>query len=255
MGSDGADLQCIDCHAGRDHRIRGRGADLAGTDLPDQPLTCSTGDCHENNPHAAKVLNHHTAKVGCTVCHIPEFAKADPTDMIRDWSQPKFNEEKKKYSATITFQKEVQPVYAWYNGKTHSQLMGEPIKPGKDGKVGIMVPEGKRRDRRSRLQAFKLHQGVLPVLKDRRWLVPLAVDEFFADGDVDKAVRGAAAIVYGIDDPSFEWVPTVRYMGIYHEVQPAESALGCLDCHAPQGRLDWQALGYKADPLNKHLRD
>ena len=38
-------------------------------------------------------------------------------------------------------------------------------------------------------------------------------------------------------------------MGIFHAVQPAENALGCLDCHGPDGRLDWRGLGYDADPL------
>jgi hypothetical protein len=32
-------------------------------------------------------------------------------------------------------------------------------------------------------------------------------------------------------------------------VQPADSALRCLDCHGPDGRLDWAGLGYEADPL------
>ena len=34
MAKDGANLQCTACHAGKDHRVRGRGADLAGTDSP-----------------------------------------------------------------------------------------------------------------------------------------------------------------------------------------------------------------------------
>ena len=49
--------------------------------------------------------------------------------------------------------------------------------------------------------------------------------------------------------PEIEWVETTRYMGIYHEVVPASSALECLDCHREGGRMDWQALGYKKDPM------
>mgnify|MGYP001828402847 CR=1 FL=1 len=37
-------------------------------------------------------------------------------------------------------------------------------------------------------------------------------------------------------------------MGIYHAVPPAEDALACGDCHSPGGRMNWQALGYEADP-------
>ena len=38
-------------------------------------------------------------------------------------------------------------------------------------------------------------------------------------------------------------------MGLFHEVVPAAQALSCLDCHREGGRLDWQELGYKRDPL------
>jgi len=40
-------------------------------------------------------------------------------------------------------------------------------------------------------------------------------------------------------------------MGIFHEIPPASSALQCLDCHRPGGRMDWKALGYDSDPLEK----
>ncbi|MCK5376383.1 MAG: cytochrome C, partial [Acidobacteria bacterium] len=55
--------------------------------------------------------------------------------------------------------------------------------------------------------------------------------------------------MYGIEHFDYEWVPVERHMGIFHEVQPADNALRCLDCHGPDGRLDWAGLGYEADPL------
>ena len=85
-------------------------------------------------------------------------------------------------------------------------------------------------------------------------LAAASLDEFFVDGDLDKAVCAAAHAAYGVEDIEYEWVPTVRYMGIFHEVQPASEALNCLDCHSSGGRLDWKALGYKRDPLEKHLK-
>jgi hypothetical protein len=39
------------------------------------------------------------------------------------------------------------------------------------------------------------------------------------------------------------------YWRINHMVVPADKALDCLDCHGDNGRLDWQALGYAADPM------
>jgi hypothetical protein len=53
---------------------------------------------------------------------------------------------------------------------------------------------------------------------------------------------------YQMEDFEYGWVEVERWMGIYHEVQPADNALRCLDCHGPDGRLDWAGLGYEADP-------
>ncbi len=94
-----------------------------------------------------------------------------------------------------------------------------------------------------------MHEGVLPVLKEKQWLIPLAVDEFFVDGDIEKAVREGAHSAYGMEHFEYEWVETRRYMGLFHEVRPADKALECLDCHSEGGRMDWKALGYKKDPL------
>ena len=251
MATAGADLQCIACHAGEDHRVRGRGADLSGTDFPAKPLSCSTAECHGETPHGIKVLDKHTERVSCTVCHIRAFAKSDPTDMVRDWSKPFHIVEGNKYSATITKELNVTPAYAWYNGKTRLQKMGERIEKQDDGTVGIMTPVASRKDKDAKIYAFKLHRAVLPVLDDKQWIIPLAVEEFFGNGDIDQAVREAAQVAYGIENPKYSWVKSVRYMGLFHEVQPAAQALQCLDCHSPHGRLDWKALGYRGDPLDK----
>ncbi len=195
------------------------------------------------------ILDHHTARVYCTVCHIPTFAKDDATDMRRDWSTPQFHPSANKWSATITMGKDVQPVYAWYNGNTRLTLMGQAVRIADDGTVHVMEPQGSRKDKKARIYAFKLHEGVLPLLKDRNWLIPLAVDEFFINGDLPRAVADGAEAAYGIADPEYSWVRSKRWMGIFHEVQPAAHALKCLDCHREGGRMDWQALGYKRDPL------
>lgn len=249
MAKNGTDMQCVTCHAGADHRVRGRGTDLSGTDAPGNPLSCSQAECHGETPHRVPVLDRHTRRVSCTVCHIPEFAKSDSTDMLRDWSRPFHVTAGNKYSATITRELNVKPVYAWYDGRTRLQKMGEPVRRRDDGTVGIMTPVASRQDPDARIFAFKLHRAVLPVLADRQWIIPLAVEEFFADGDIDRAVRRAAEVAYGLPDAKYTWINSVRYMGLFHEVQPAARALQCLDCHSPRGRLDWKGLGYDGDPL------
>lgn len=248
MAVAGHDMQCIACHRGDDHRVRGRGADLSGTDSPEAPLSCSTAECHGEAPHGNAMLDRHTARVACNACHIPEFAKGDPTDMKRDWSVPVRDPETGKYSATITLESHVRPVYAWFNGKTREQLLGEPVAPEPDGTVAIMKPQGDRSDPAARITPFKLHHGRLPVLKDERWLVPIAVEKFFADGNLDEAVNEACKVTYGRDTGGYEWVDTMRYMSINHQVGPKDRALKCADCHSDNGRMDWKALGYEGDP-------
>ena len=249
MGTDGKDMQCIACHAGEDHRVRGHGADLSGFDMPANPLSCDTKECHGNAPHKVAVLDYHTARVNCTVCHIPTFAHDDTTDMHRDWSKPAYDEAADKYAATITLQKDVKPVYRWFNGTTREQFLGEPVQLLPDGTIGMMVPQGSRQDPKAKIYAFKLHTAKMPVLDGKNYVIPIMVEEFFPNGKVGEAVQQAAKLTYGVDNAQYTWVSSSRYMGIFHEVQPASHALQCLDCHGPNGRMDWSALGYKGDPL------
>jgi hypothetical protein len=248
MGKDGADMACMDCHAGASHRIRGRGVDLMGSDSADQ-LRCADGACHEAAPHRKELLNRHSQRVDCTVCHIPVFAKEDKTDMVRDWSTPAYSEEKDKHMPTFTFGSNVEPEIAWYNGTVKAELPGVPVTQRDDGVIEMVVPQGSLEDPDAKLYAFKIHRGKMPVATDSRWMLPINVEEFFANGDIDHAVREAAHVLYGIEGFEYEWLEVERYMGIFHEVQPADNALRCLDCHGPDGRLDWTGLGYQADPM------
>ena len=249
MAEDGAAFECINCHGGSDHKVRGRGADLFGDELPDRPLSCDDASCHGPAPHQAEALNLHTRRLACQSCHIPTFAKSDPTDMERDWSSPLYHEEKDKWSATIRLEKDVTPVYAWYNGTTRAQLPSVPVSRQADGRVGMMLPLGDRNDPNAKIYPFKLHRAKMPILSGKNWLLPVAVEEFFASGKLEAAVKKGAKEFYGVEDAAFTWVETVRYMSIAHEVVPVQRALGCLDCHTSKGRLDWKALGWDGDPV------
>lgn len=81
----GAGLSCLSCHKTVGHRTAGRGVDLRPRDLPDA-VSCT--NCHSPTPHGDNKINRHTARLDCTTCHIPAFAKVAATDMLRDWSAP-----------------------------------------------------------------------------------------------------------------------------------------------------------------------
>jgi hypothetical protein len=206
--------------------------------------------CHDSEPHAKALLNQHSARVDCTVCHIPTFARDEPTDLRRDWSNVHFSEEKGKFAPDITAEANVVPTLAWYNGTSHMQLPQTAVQKNAAGYVKMAIPQGSIDDPDAKISAFKVHLARLPVLDEKNWLLPITVDELYVHGDVDRAVREATEALYGIHDAQFSWTDTIRYMKINHGVQPAEYALGCLDCHGPDGRLDWAALGYTGgDPM------
>ncbi len=245
----GNGMECVTCHAGSDHRVLGRGTDLAATDSPGTSLTCARSGCHDPAPHTKSLLDRHVARVACATCHIPDFARSEPTDMARDWSQVSFSEERGRYSARIELASNVVPVYAWSDGTSWMQLPGEPVRRDGGGVVQMAVPQGSRQDGRAQISPFKVHRGRLPILAEKGWLLPIQVDEIYVTGEVAPAVEEAARQYYGLDEVSYTWADTVRYMGISHGVRPAKQALGCLDCHGEGGRMDWSRLGYDADPL------
>jgi hypothetical protein len=249
MSEDGAGLHCIGCHSDQNHRVKGRGADLASNDSPGSRLSCDSGACHDAAPHVQELLNRHVARISCSVCHIPSFARDEPTDMVRDWSTVHFSEEKGKYLYAGKLESNVVPSYAWYNGSSRIQLPRQKVERDATGAVMMAIPQGGKEDPSARLAAFKVHRAKLPVLDDTGWLLPVSVDELYLHGDVDRAVADGTERLYGIREPSYTWSDTVRFMSINHGVRPAEYALGCLDCHGPDSRLDWTALGYAADPL------
>lgn len=181
-------------------------------------------------------------------CRASPFARSEPTDIRRDWSEAHYSDEKGKYMYEVTLESNVVPQYAWFNGRSWAQLPGEAVTRNARGEVVMVRPEGSRDDPTAKIYPFKVHRAVLPVLAVRQWLLPIATEEIYYDGDVDAAVREAGRYFYGLDEVEYEWAETVRHMGIFHGVVPKVQALVCGDCHGESGRMDWRALGYEGDP-------
>jgi Zn finger protein HypA/HybF involved in hydrogenase expression len=78
MATAGLNLQCQDCHKVSNHRIAGRGSDIAQTDY-DFPMGCSTTECHaaKGSPggHTTQAVNRHVNRVACQTCHISTYGK------------------------------------------------------------------------------------------------------------------------------------------------------------------------------------
>lgn len=241
VANGGAGLVCIDCHQTSNHKISGRGSDLRPRETDFVP-TCSM--CHTAMPHSSSRLNKHTARVNCTVCHIPEFAKVAPTDMHRDFSQPgELDAATRLYEPHMLKAAHVQPDYAFFDGGSYFNVFGETSVPGDNGRVLMSAPAGDINTPGAKINAFKYHTATMAVDSAANRLIPLKMGILFSTGDSQNAIiQGANAIGWGYT--GHQYVETERYMGLFHEVAPKEQALQCASCHDGGTRLDFDGLGY-----------
>ncbi len=239
----GAGLRCLDCHAAADHRIAGRGTDLRPRDLPD-PVNCSM--CHTETPHDDSKLDKHTARVNCTVCHIPTFAKVAATDMNRDWSQPG-----DLVAATGLYEPHhdkdtnVVPEYRFFNGTSYFYQFGDEAVAGENGRIVMSAPLGSIGDAGAKIHAFKRHLGdPTRGFNNRRPAAPQDRQILYATGRHSKCALSTGAMLVNGRYDGHGFADTERYMGLFHEVAPKEQALSCSSCHDGGNRLDFAALGY-----------
>ena len=82
-------------------------------------------------------------------------------------------------------------------------------------------------------------------------LQPITAGEngYWTNFDWDNAFRLAEKVTGLKYSGEYGFTETWMYWPTTHMVQPKENALQCTDCHCPDGRLDWQALGYPGDPM------
>ncbi len=245
----GAGLDCLDCHVASGHRIAGRGSDLRPRES-DAKVDCI--QCHGNTPHEGGDINKHTARVNCTVCHIPLFAKEAPTDMRRDWSKPG-----DPVASTGLFEpyhvkgRNMVPEYAFFNGQSYFYQFGDAAKPEANGKVLMSGPMGDIRDPAAKIHAFKRHEGYQPIDPTTRQLLPLKIGKFFENGSLENAVPlGVQGVGWTYN--GYEFAETERYLGLFHEVAPKEEALSCNSCHNDGSRIDFGKLGYTPNPTRNN---
>ncbi len=247
-------MHCVDCHIEEEHKFPTIAVDTWSREA-ENPPTCTS--CHkEDQVHQRALLGwvintFHLEKVACQTCHIPRFAKQFPTDMKRDWSHAEFVPKGARWEPLIQFEKDVEPVYRWWNEKTRiAYLYPEPATVS-DGKITYLAPVGgpARRvgligwESDGKLYPFKYHETVVPFDPEKQVPIPIKVGIVFATGNTEKAIQ-AGAKASGLTFTG-EFVTLVRYMAVNHGVEPAENALGCLDCHGlREKRMPWQELGY-----------
>jgi octaheme c-type cytochrome (tetrathionate reductase family) len=254
MGVDGQDFTCTRCHTTTLHNISGRvytrpaatdRKSLVEDDLTTK-ITCES--CHTAQPHkSGDKMNQHTDKVACQSCHISEFARVNPTKMSWDWAQSGKLKDGKKYKTKdefgkydymsikgqMTWAKNVEPEYFWYNGVIKSVTATDKIDPS--GVVKVSWPVGEQNDSDSRIYPFKVHKGNQPYDKvNQTLLMPLLSSK---KGYWDH-LNWIEALTVGQESMGlpfsgeFDFVETSYVFPITHMVAPKEQSLSCSECHS-----------------------
>lgn len=262
MSSEGAGFDCVRCHTTEAHSISGRCyktpafEDWKSLVDDDQIHRISCVSCHTNTPHKTDAkLNAHTDIVACQTCHIPTFARENPTKMWWDWSKAGRNEngkpviEKGEHGREIyhggkgefVWDKDVVPEYFWFNGSMEYVLLTDKIDPTKTVQISKVV--GKPGDSRSRIYPFKVHRGTMPYDTEKLNLLSInlagsGADAFWKSFNWERALHSGMEF-HGMDfSGHYDFVKTEYHFPITHMVAPAEDSLQCSDCHSPQGRLE-----------------
>ena len=262
MDTDGNDFQCQTCHTTEQHQITGNAMGVSPGG--DNDIGCE--NCHDSAPHANKRLNTHTASVACQTCHIPFFARNEPTKMSWDWSTAGSDQEETvdeygkhtfmKKKGSFVWGKMVKPEYAWYNGKADAYMVGDKMDPTKVTK--LTTPLGDIADKTAKIYPFKVHRGKQIYDKKQNIFVTAKVygkGGYWKEFDWDKAAKlgmeaNQALAQQGIKySGEHGFAETEMWWRINHMVSPKDQALKCNDCHNKGTRLDWQALGYDDDPM------
>lgn len=259
----GLDFQCTDCHVTENHKIAGgsHGSISEGVNH----FACT--DCHSDEPHDKALLNRHFRSVTCETCHVPSFAREEPTLLWWDWSKagtnlqdsvdefgkPTFNNLKGEF----IWGKNVVPQYFWYDGSADYYQLGDTIDPGKPLKINELG--GNIKDPNSKISPFKVMRGKQPFDKQNNYLI---IPHLYGEDGYWKTFDWVASAEIGMDKVQLDFsgevdfIETEMYWPIDHMVAPAKDALTCTNCHGIRGDhyLDWKALGYKDDPIKKGVR-
>jgi octaheme c-type cytochrome (tetrathionate reductase family) len=251
MGVDGSNMDCVDCHSAENHRMKGRYYGVSSS--AEGRLSCE--ECHTGLPHSNSILNEHSIKVACQTCHIPVYAKVNPTKMYWDWSTATRKKDGKGYEITdsagnilyvsmkgdFLWEKDVTPEYVWFNGTADHHLLSDKIDP-KQGILKINTLNGSYRDPNSKIIPVKVHRGRQPydtknltIIQAKLWDKKAGKGALWVDLDWQSSLQAGMTYVNLPYSGEYDFIPTEMYLPVNHMVSPANEAVGCTECHTREG--------------------
>jgi hypothetical protein len=283
MGTDGADFECIECHTIK--RVGDEPVDHGIGGMPyhsvDEGSLKSCTDCHGDaaSIHAGTtvqpIINRPDHQVlACQVCHIPAISRQTSTkvewyweDAGRDDLEPTFDEDGKplwdKKKGSFVWAKNVRPTLKYFDGKWNKTIIG--VNDQYTSLPAVLAePTADYTTPGAMIYPFKKMIGNQPAdVNNNTILVPHLFgpnggpNAFWKVYDWDLALAEGAAYAGQTYTGEFEFIDTVMYLSVNHEIASGEASLGydgnCTDCHGG-GKIDWTELGWTADPIEGGTR-
>ena len=252
------DMICIDCHVTEKHNIKGTSYSVS----VDHRNGINCTDCHEEQPHKDVRINSHTSSVACQTCHIPRFARRAATKIFWDWSKAGNSARKDdihtylKIKGEFVYGKDLIPEYYWFNMTVKRYLWNDILDPLR---VTLMnPPQGGIGDRTAKIWPFKVHRAIQPYDKVYKYLLqPVTAGKggYWSEFNWDRSFRLSENISGIKYSGSYGFTRTDMHWPLSHMVTAGDKALRCNDCHGPDSRMNWNALGYHDDPLDSGGRE
>jgi len=284
MGTDGGDMDCVLCHDvdREDGNATSHGIGGMAYHSNDEGNMKYCTDCHSPNVHVGKpveiIFSSHTT-LACQVCHIPTFARETSTKVFWDWStagdkeapQPPDPDDPTRVTydwkkGTFDWAFNVRPTLLYQErhpdgyGKWEKMLINET-----DGfteqPVVLARPVGDYTTPGAMIYPFKKMPGKQPADGVNNIIL---VPHLYPGSDGDNAYWKLTDWNLALQDGANQtgqpysgdvtFVETVMYLSVNHEVAPKAQAYGyggvegCTDCHTGD-QIDWNALGWSADPI------
>jgi octaheme c-type cytochrome (tetrathionate reductase family) len=281
MGTDGADFECVECHQVKknmDREMIDHGIGGMPYHSVDEGEMLGCVDCHVDPAlHAGSTVEDIVnlpghAAIACQVCHIPTIARETSTKVSWKWSDAGLDgppegvvtpdpatgrETWLKKKGTFVWANNVRPTLLYHDGTWNKTIIGindtyTELPAYLGGPAADYTTEG------AKIYPFKKMVGNQPAdANNNTILVPHLFgmkggpNPFWVTYDWNLALQDGAAYAGQTYTGEFEFVDTVMYLAVNHEVAPKEQAYGmdgaCGDCHG-DGLIDWTELGWTADP-------
>jgi hypothetical protein len=259
-------VQCVDCHKVDGHKFAaGITADIYAND--DWSVVIECASCHSEKPHANRMIDQHTDKLDCTVCHITHIVGGIKT---RDWTgEPKRLDNGTFAPPSVKNTTEI-PTYLWWD-KQDTEINPATGMPLRHTAMPQLRQERWRSSETAKIYTFKNSRFTVPWDTEHDQVIYVKAGKYNQSAGIPDTASGKTgwqiafevgmndALARGLRAGTSPWtwddtriedeVEEVNYQ-VTHMVKAGAEAWTCNDCHNPNPTvLDYEMLGYSAERI------